>query len=175
MKWLKRIALGLVALVVILVLVSFALPSSYRVERVATIKAPIAKVYALTGDLNEWPKWSPWIDMDPTIETTVANKATGVGAHQRWTGASGDGELTFTKADPATGVEYDMSFNKGQFKSRAGMALSKDGEGTKLTWWMTGELGMNPMARYMGVMMDKWVGKDFDRGLEKIKAAVEKG
>jgi hypothetical protein len=34
-------------------------------------------------------------------------------------------------------------------------------------------MGMNPVGRYMGLMMDRWVGGDYERGLLQLKAQVE--
>ena len=36
-------------------------------------------------------------------------------------------------------------------------------------------MGMNPMGRWMGLMMDGMVGADYDQGLANLKALVEAG
>ena len=41
--------------------------STYRVERSATISASPAAIYALLADFHEWPKWSPWEEIDPDV------------------------------------------------------------------------------------------------------------
>ena len=55
----------------------------------------------------------------------------------------------------------------------ASFKLQPDGEQTQITWGFTSELGLNPMSRWMGLMMDKWVGGDYERGLDNLKALVE--
>jgi len=32
---------------------------------------------------------------------------------------------------------------------------------------------MNPMGRWMGLMMDGWVGPDYETGLSNLKSLVE--
>jgi hypothetical protein len=36
-------------------------------------------------------------------------------------------------------------------------------------------MGVNPVGRWMGLMMDRWVGADYERGLANLKALVEGG
>ncbi|MCX8952648.1 hypothetical protein OU790_04290 [Ruegeria sp. NA] len=35
------------------------------------------------------------------------------------------------------------------------------------------DLGLNPMSRWMELMMDKWVGGDYERGLNNLKVLIE--
>ncbi len=34
-------------------------------------------------------------------------------------------------------------------------------------------VGQHPGRKLMGLMMDKWVGKDFERGLQQLAAVAE--
>ncbi|UKJ05992.1 hypothetical protein [Solitalea lacus] len=62
MKILKKLFLGIIAILVLLVVVSLFLPSTYKVERSAVIKAPVAKVFNEFNDLNNWPNWNAFDD-----------------------------------------------------------------------------------------------------------------
>ncbi len=55
----------------------------------------------------------------------------------------------------------------------AAFLLQPDGDQTQVTWGFESELGMNPMSRWMGVMMDRWLGPDYERGLMNLKVLVE--
>jgi hypothetical protein len=33
---------------------------------------------------------------------------------------------------------------------------------------------MNPMARWMGLMFDRWIGADYEAGLAKLKQVAER-
>ncbi len=173
MKWLRRI-LGLLLLLVILFLaVGFVLPARYHVEREVVIGAPVTEVHALVGDLEEWDRWTPWKEADPTIVVTIGEHSTGVGAHQSWTGKSGDGELTFRSVDPAWGVEYDLDFDHGRYRTKGALRYETVENGTRVTWSMDGEMGSNPVERWFGVLMDWMVGPDFERGLDRLKTVLE--
>jgi hypothetical protein len=37
------------------------------------------------------------------------------------------------------------------------------------------KLGRNPVVRLMGFMFDKWIGADYERGLENLKKVGEGG
>jgi len=36
-----------------------------------------------------------------------------------------------------------------------------------------GDMGLNPVGRWMGLMMDGWIGPDFETGLGNLKTLVE--
>ena len=175
MKWFKRTLIGLVVLAVLAVGVGFLLPSSYTVERSVVIDAEPARVHALVDDLRRWPEWEPWRESDPSIVVTLGTATQGVGAHQSWTGSMGGGELTFTASSPERGVEYDMSFDEGKWRSVAAVRYEPEGGGTRVVWTMSGDMGMNPLDRYFALLMDAMTGPMFERGLEKLKAAAESG
>ncbi len=172
MKWLKWIGIVLVVLVVLFVGVSFLLPSDYRVERSVTIDAGPEQVHQLVGHLERWPEWTPWQEMDPTIETVLGDQTTGIGAHQKWDGDSGSGELTFTRCDASTGIAYDLAFDEGKHMSVGTMDYETTAEGTKVTWTMAGD-NEGIIGRWFGVMMDAMVGPAFENGLAKLKTTAE--
>ncbi len=170
----KKFILGLLALLVVVLVVGMLLPSDYEVTRSTSISASPAQVHAHVGDLNAWPAWSPWTEDDPTIQVTVGDPSTGVGAHQSWSGESGSGELTFSRCSVEEGVRWDMTFDD-QFESVGEITYEAQGEGTLVTWHMTGDNGSNPVAGYFAMMMDSMVGPMFELGLSKLKTAVEGG
>jgi Polyketide cyclase / dehydrase and lipid transport len=49
-----------------------------------------------------------------------------------------------------------------------------DDKSSKVSWTNEGDFGNNPFTRYFGLMMDSWVGKDYDASLARLKALVEK-
>ena len=173
MKLLKKIAAVIGVLVLVFVIVGLVLPTTYTVSSTVTIKADQATVHALVADLEAWPDWQPWTENDPTIVVTRGSQATGVGAHQSWTGDSGDGELTFTQSDPLVGVTYDMTFDQ-KYKSVGSISHEDAGEGqTKVTWFMEGDTGTPVIGGYFAKLMPGLIQPMFDRGLEKLKGVAE--
>jgi hypothetical protein len=42
-----------------------------------------------------------------------------------------------------------------------------------ITWDLETDMGISPIGRHMGLMMDKWVGGDYEVSLSNLKAMIE--
>ena len=173
MKLLKKIFIGLLVLILVVVVISQFLPSTYHAERSVTIAAPEA--IHPDHDLKKWPEWSPWTAAkDPTLVYAYEGSEQGVGAISKWDSKKfGDGMMKVVESDPAKGVKFDLSFNKGKYLSVGNIAFQPTGESTKVTWSMDGKVSRNPLDRIFSMMMEKMIGPDFDEGLGKLKTKVE--
>jgi hypothetical protein len=173
----KKILIGLLALVLILVLVGFMLSQHYEASRSIVIHAPAEKVFPLIGDLRNWSRWDPFQEVDRTIVTTLGEKTTGIGASQSWQGSSGGGRLVFTECDPSTGVSCDMVFFNGSNEAPAKCwfrpAALPDGT-VELEWGINGEWNIPVVGGYLAKFSDS-PGPLLQRGLEKIKLLAETG
>ena len=58
-------------------------------------------------------------------------------------------------------------------KSAATWDLVPSTAGTKATWAFKSNLDGIP-AKWFGLMFDRWIGADYERGLAKLKAVAEK-
>jgi uncharacterized protein YndB with AHSA1/START domain len=149
---------------------------TYTVERSTVVQALPERVYELVQDFHQWPAWSPWEDLDPDMQRTYGGPPSGVGSSYAWSGnrKAGSGRMEITRADPPRRVEIALRFDKPFKSSNAtSFALTPGGGGTEVTWTMVGPLTW--MLRLMGLFtsMDKMVGKDFDKGLARLKTAAE--
>ena len=175
MKTLLMVVVGLVAAAVI---AGLTMPTTYAIEKSVEIQGTTAEVHALVGDLQRWEEWAPWYEDDPSIVNTLGEKTTGVGASQSWTSDSGDGELTFTKCDAASGIAYDMAFimEDTRAPAKSAMSYSAEGDTTTVTWTMEGNTAdfMPPVVRgLMTPLMKGEIGGMFEKGLETLKGKVE--
>lgn len=152
--------------------------STYRVERQRRIDAPPSVVLERIVDFRLWPQWSPWEDLDPNQTRTFGGADSGVGATYAWEGnrKAGAGNMEITAVEPDGSVEMSLRFER-PFKSEAktSFAVTPDGDGSQVVWSMVG-----PLSRMMRVMsivwsMDKMIGKDFDKGLDRLASQVERG
>ena len=169
----KRILIGLVVIIVILVAVGFALPTEYEVSRYIVIDAKPSRIHDHVSDLKRWEDWMTWKDEDPSIEITFGKKTTGVGARQTWTGKDGEGEIVFTSSDSDRGVEYDMSFDQGRFKSQGSILYEKMGKSTRVTWSTNGDWPMPVVGGYMVLMFTPMIGESFEESLGNLKSRIE--
>ena len=174
MKILLKIIGGLAVLVLLLVLVAFALPRQYRVERSVVINAKPEAVLAQVADLRAWKNWGAWQERDPQMKLSYSTQTTGVGAWSAWESKSeGNGKMTITEQTTAR-VLYLLEFPDMGMKSNGSMEMVAETGGTRLIWVDAGDLGMNPLSRWFGLFLDKMIGPDFEKGLVNLKRLVEK-
>jgi effector-binding domain-containing protein len=175
MKALKRIFIGLVILLLILVVISFLLPKTYKVERTTSVKAGKSVIFNLTSNFTKWELWTPWTKaMDSTASFELVGPEGQIGTQWRWNGEIlGNGEMAITEIKPDELIGYDLSFNHGKYQSRGKLFIEAQGDSNKVTWLDEGDLGYNPLSRYMGLFMDKMMGPDFEKGLGKLKKVAE--
>ena len=175
---LKKIAIGLAALLVVLLVVVSLQPSTYRVERKITVKAGPDAVYAHLDDMKAWAAWSPWDKLDPNMTKTFDGPAKGVGASYSWSGNDdvGKGRMTIIAATAPSSVSYKLEFIE-PFASVAdtGFTLSGSATETTVTWAMTGTNDFMGKAFSLVMDMDGMIGGDFERGLATLKGLVESG
>ena len=149
---------------------------SYTVERSTTIAAPPARVYAEIVDFHNWTKWSPWEDLDPALSRDYSGAASGPGAVYSWSGnrKAGKGRMTITDAAEPSTVRIDLLFEK-PFKARNDTVFSirPDGDGSRVTWTLTGKQTLATRVMAVFKSMDSLVGPDFEKGLARLKATTE--
>jgi uncharacterized protein YndB with AHSA1/START domain len=176
MRWLKRIAFTLVAIVALLLLIGLLLPSGFKVQRSILIAAPAAKIYPLIADPRQWKNWGVWNRRDPAMAMTYAGADSGAGAKWSWQSKTeGNGEMEFMAAVPDERIDYVLTFPEFGMSSRGQLRLEPEGAATRVTWTNEGDMGANPINRYFALMMDRMVGPDFEAGLANLKGLAEKG
>jgi hypothetical protein len=175
MKTLKKILIVIVAVILAFVVFAQFLPGKYHVERSVVIAAKPVVIFPWINELKQWPEWSPWTAAkDPTIVYAYEGPESGVGAISRWDSKKwGDGMMKVIEADPAAGVKFDLSFNKGKYACVGKFSFEPTGDDTKVTWAMDGTVSRNPLDRVFSLFMDSFTGPDFEEGLSKLKNQVE--
>src|ERR1700683_4072430 len=170
----KKILIGLIALLVVLAVIGLILPRHVLVKRSVTINRPASLVYATVNSFVLFPKWSPWQDLDPNMSQTTEGPRDGVGAKLIWKGNDkvGSGTQLITASSADQSVASDLNFgDMGTAKSL--VTLTADGNTTRTTWTVDVDMGANPIGHYFGLTMDGMLGKDFATGLAKLKSLVE--
>ena len=170
----RKILIGLIAVVVVLAVVGLILPRHVQVKRSVAIDRPASLVYATVNSFVLFAKWSPWQDLDPQMSQTTQGPRDGVGAKLIWKGNDkvGSGTQTITASSANQSIASDLDFgDMGVAKSL--VTLTPDGKSTTVTWTVDVDMGANPIGHYFGLTMDGMLGKDFATGLSKLKALVE--
>ena len=174
MKWLKRIILLVMALIMVFGVISLFLPDTSHVERSTTINAPAAKIFPYVNNLKAFNEWSPWTDIDPSTQYKFTGPETGVGAKVDWASehnevGKGSQEIIESRANEF--VKTRLEFGGGG-PAEAQFILSPAGSATQITWAFDTNLN-NPIEKYFGLMMDKWVGQAYEKGLGQLKTLIE--
>ncbi len=176
MRALKWIIVSLLALVAVLVLGGLLLPRTAHLERSLVINAPADKVFDLVNQPRHWKNWTVWNQRDPAMKVEYFGTEQGVGAGWAWQSATeGDGKMTFTASEAPKRVAYDLYFPDFDSTSTGDLRFVAEGSATRVIWSMDANMGANPLWRWMGLMMDRMAGPDFETGLARLKALAEQG
>lgn len=175
MRPLVRLALGIVLLAVLLVGVAFALPQEITVARSKVINAPESDVFPYVNSPKRFNEWSPWAARDPDMKYTFSGPAEGSGARMEWNSEEFEtGSQEIVESQPNTFVKVNLDFGD-MGNAVASYQLRPDGAGTRVVWIFETNTGNNPIQRWRGLMFDRWIGSDYEMGLEKLKQVVEAG
>ena len=176
MKAVKVILTLILVLIVVVGVLGLIAPKKYQVERSMAINAPAAIVFRHVQYWKNWRDWSPWAAMDTTMTVIIEGKDGEVGSMYKWTGKKvGSGQMTATAVTPPTALEYQLRFIKPWAMTSDGyVKLSEDQGVTTATWAMLGKSPFPMNVFGLFVSMDKMVGKDFEKGMAKLKDLCEK-
>lgn len=153
---------------------SLFIPSKFTVERSQTFNAPADIVFEQIVSFKNWETWSPLKEKDPKMKSLFGPNSGNEGSYWLWKGSkAGEGRMTNTGIKNQEQISYHLSLEK-PYKSESDgyIKLEPNGNQTTVTWVIE---GTNPFhLRVLNLMMDKWIGPDFEKGLELLKTIAEK-
>lgn len=170
------IAGAIAAILVIFAIVVQMQPSQLRVARDVTMAAPPSAVFPHVNNLHNWKAWSPWDEKDPDMTKTYEGPDEGEGASYAWAGNKdvGEGKMTITTSNPNEQVTIRLEFLKPMnVTNTSEFSFAPEGDGTRVTWELTGKNNFMGKAFGLFMNMDKMIGADFEKGLAKLKQVVE--
>ena len=175
MKLFKYLVIGFVILLIILGAVSFILPSKLSVERSLKIKASKEVVFEQVNNLQNWEKWTFWMNIDTTMELKFFGNEKGEGAGFEWKSDKsevGSGNLTIIASKPFDSIHAEIEF-KHKLKADAYYLFIDSASETNVIFIFKLNLGNNPIARYLGLFMRKRIGNDLENSLVNLKKVIE--
>jgi uncharacterized protein YndB with AHSA1/START domain len=172
----KKILIGLVAILVVFAIIVALQPSEYSVTRSETMAAAPETVFEQVNDFQKWRAWSPWEKIDPEMERTYDGPSAGKGAVYSWSGNKdvGEGTMTITESRPSELVRMKLEFREPM----AGAAdteftFKPEGDQTTVSWKMSGKNNFVGKAFCLFMNMEKMIGGQFEEGLANMKSVVE--
>jgi len=177
MKFVKWFIALVVVLLGLFVLITFFLPRDFAVQRTVLMNASPEVIFDQVVDLKAWQEWNPWSRMDPDMMVVFGEKTYGAGAGYAWrSDVAGNGQMNIIRATPYREVRYKLVFEGFEDLPSFSSMLLTPGEAagtTSVTWTFEGTVGNKFFARWMSVMVDSFIGKSYERGLEALKLQCE--
>lgn len=175
MRLIRNILIGLVAIVAVAAIVGMFLPRYVAVERDVIVGAAPEAVFPHVNSLQAFSEWSPWGDIDPDMVVEYSGPEEGVGNVMEWTSEHpnvGNGRQEILEVVDNESVRTALDFGD-MGTAEAWWRLTSEGDGTRVVWGLTADMGQGPVGRWFGLMMDGMVGADYERGLARLQAMVE--
>lgn len=177
MRIFRKLIVFLISLVVLLTIIGLFLPQQVHIERAVSISKNPETVYPYVDNPKTFNQWSPWARMDPKTIYSYSGPERGVGAAMSWDSEDpnvGKGSWTITEAIPNKLVNMALDFGE-MGTATSFFKFEPEDQGTRVIWGFDEDLGMNPIARWFGLMLEKWVGAEYEKGLINLKELVEEG
>ena len=159
--------------------IAFLLPRDFTVTRTIEINASISDVFEQANTLSNWVNWSAWHKMDPNANYSYSTPDKGKGATYSFDGDPeliGAGSLTILESIENKSIRTEIIFLKeGEENGRGNgeWAFTEKNGLTLVSWSFLGDMGNNPVARWIGLLMDSMLGPQLKKGLNNMKEYLE--
>lgn len=177
----SKLAYAVLAVFVLFVAGAYLLPTTAHVERSIEIDRPVGSVFTVLNRFDAFPAWSPWFVRDPGIEYRFSGPASGVGARLEWSGDPrlvGTGWMEITESRPNSLVRSSLVL-EFQGEAETAFRIERIAGGSRVSWSFDADLVAGQgwfgglLSRYFGLFFDRWIGSDFETGLEGLKSWTE--
>jgi uncharacterized protein YndB with AHSA1/START domain len=179
MKIFIGIILGIAGVVVLLLLIGFFVKKDYSVGKDIVINLPKPAVFDYLKLLKNQNKFSVWGSMDPNMKTEFRGTDGTQGFVSAWDSDVknvGKGEQEILKIVDGERVDYEIRFLK-PFKSTSWAYITTtaiDDNKTRVHWEFNGKMNYPANLMLLFMNMEKMVGGDLEKGLQNLKAQLEK-
>ena len=149
---------------------------TFRITRSTIVDAPPTAVLPYLVDFHQWVHWSPWEGVDRDMTRDYSGADHGVGATYAWSGnkKAGRGAMEITRVDEPREVEVHLEFEKPmKTTNTVTFELVPQGRATRVSWTMVGPQSLFSRIAGLFGIFDRLLGKDFEKGLTRLKAVSE--
>ena len=179
MKILQFVLIGIVVLVVLLLIVALFTKKKYGVVREVIIDKPKSEVFGYIKLLKNQDNFSVWAAKDPDMKKTFLGIDGTVGCVSAWESKMkdvGKGEQEIYKIVEGERIDYELRFIEPFASTSFAYILTEEisEKQTKVKWGFTGEMQYPMNLLLLTMNMEAMIGNDFQNGLNKLKAILEK-
>ncbi len=173
MNRLRNFLLWLAGVVLLLLAISYLLPSETRVERSLNSAASPEVIFSMIEDLEQWPNWSPWHAQDPEMAIVYGDIRSGEGAYYEWKGEIiGKGSYLIEQVNPPASLIARLDMGQPEPSQDRWILEPTTGGGTRITWAVISPAN-DPISKYVGLLLKPLIGRDLETGLANLSAAAE--
>jgi uncharacterized membrane protein len=174
----KLFKLYLIILVIVIAFfgVSRFFPSAYTVRETIIVNKPLNETFAYLSNVRNWEEWSLWNkSIDSTLTFFYNTKIDTAGARQYLYGnLIGKGFIEITQYHHNSSINYFMYLREGDMTANGKFEFTPVNDSqTEIAWIDSGDVGNNPIKRYMIPMVTKSTSDAFQNGLTRIKQQLE--
>lgn len=173
----KRLLIIVSVFIVLLVIISFFLPTTLKIEKSITIETTNELVFNQVNELKNWRNWSAWAEKDSTIYTQLNNYSTpsnDVNATFNWKSNDdelGEGSVKIIKSLPHELIELEMNFDETEALSY--WYFKPNENVVEVTFGINLNFGFNPFAKWFGLFAENYIAPDIEKGLKNLKSFSE--
>lgn len=179
MKIAKKILLGILGVIVLVLVIGIFIKKDYSSEREVVINKPLSEVFDYIKFLKNQNNYSVWALRDPNAQMEYHGEDGTVGFVSCWNSTHkhvGVGEQEIKTIVPNQRIDYELRFKKPMESTDYAYMITESvsPNQTKVKWGFNGKMcyPMNLMMPFMN--MDKMLGGDLQTGLDNLKMILEK-
>ena len=171
MKIIKRILLGIVVLVALVLVLALFAPRKFNAEGDIVINRPTQEVFDYIKYLKNQENYAVWYKMDPKSTRNYSGTDGAVGATVEWDGEkTGQGKQVITQIMEGKRIESELFFMGSDQPAKALFTVEEEKPNrTEVDWSIVGETPYPFNLMNWFVDMDK----DFEDGLRNLKNILE--
>jgi uncharacterized protein YndB with AHSA1/START domain len=178
MKIVKRILIGILILIVLVLVTALFVKKEYGVEREVTINKSKQEVFDYVKLIKNQDKYSVWSTKDPNMKKEYKGNDGEVGFVSGWDSQDGEvgaGEQEIKKIVDGERIDMELRFTR-PFKATddAYFTFESAGENaTKVKWGFKGKMAYPMNIMLLGMDMEKMLGDQLQTGLDNLKKLME--
>lgn len=167
----KKILLGLVAIIALILMAAAFKSPDFRVERSRTIAAPPEALFGWFNNPKKFDEFNPWLKLDPSAKTEYTGPEAGVGAVASWVGdKTGKGKATITESKPNELIRLRMDWIEPmEGVSTVDYTFKPEGGKSTVTWAMYGKSNFVGRIFSIFVSCESMCGPEFEKGLADLE------
>ncbi len=175
MSYFRGVIKALILLLAIVVVTAMFLPASTTVTRSSIIQASPQRVFTLINGFEHFKLFSPWHYLDSQSQYRYSGPVTGIGAQMQWHSDNhklGSGSSQIIAVEQNRRVTMRLNFDR-RGSATAWFELQPVGLDTQVIWGLQSDAGFDLATRYFNLLLDYFVGKDYEQGLRQLKILAE--